>query len=361
MVTPDATVACGGDARPLADRDRPVHARRADLPDPREAPIAQSAPSVSRRARPRTRAGRPAPAARAAAGRRPPRRAALAEVAAVAELDPRPARDPRLRVAARAARPRPRAGASGCEPQPHQLRRGRAARRGSTTSTRGVSSSRRPTRPKGTAWTSRPPPSAARAKKKKPRCTPAKRKHHKKAKVLPRWTPRRRARSTAEEAAGLQEEEAAAEAAERRASQGHQARDAARARSRSACPPAAPAAEALGITSPIAVYTGPFGFAQAERLCGARLRPAPRPGRRRWPLGSRRPCSRSPARAAPRRWTARRRPTTATRSRPTTTTATTSCTGSTAWSARATSSSSGSRSCSTTGSRPPTTRSARRG
>src|SRR4029079_19167961 len=84
------------------------------------------------------------------------------------------------------------------------------------------------------------------------------------------------------EAPGLQEEEEAApEAVERHASQGHHARDAARARSRSTCPPAAPATEALGH------QLADRGLRRSVRLRPGRaasvaggIRPTPRPGGR---------------------------------------------------------------------------------
>ena len=127
-------------------------------------------------------------------------------------------------------------------------------------------------------------------------------------------------------------------------------------------PPPPPPPKLSVIKSPIAVYDGPFGAAQAERLLW-RAGFGPRPGQaaelaklgmENAVLSLTRPSGTAPMDGpAPND--------DGDPLAPYDHYGTTSCTGSTAWSARATSSSSGSRSSSTTGSRPPTTRSARRG
>ena len=121
-------------------------------------------------------------------------------------------------------------------------------------------------------------------KKKKARCTPAKRKHHKAAKHSSLDADGGAQEAPPQEAPGLQEEEAPPEAPERHPPRGHPARDAARARARSTCPPATPATEALGhqvadrrLRRSVRLRAG------RAAAVARRLRPAARPGRPRWP------------------------------------------------------------------------------
>ena len=120
-----------GDARPVADRHRPGHSRRADLPDRREGPDHAVRPQrqagVRDDERPRADQG-PRPDAQQAGDRLDP--AALAEVATLAQLDPRPAGDPHLCVA---AQPHPGAHAQAAavgQPQPQQPERAEPRRLG---------------------------------------------------------------------------------------------------------------------------------------------------------------------------------------------------------------------------------------
>ena len=275
-----------GDPRAVADHDRPDPPRRAEHPDCGEVADDRVRPEGQIGVSDDEHAGadaRPRPDPQRARHRL--QAAAVAEGAVVAELDPRAGRDPHLGVV---AHPHPRADPQPpavAQPQPRQPHP--AETRGLGDDHIGVHIS--------ACWLI---PGGARAdkgrvelataakrrkrKKKKSRCTPAKRKPLAKKKKAKRSSAEAEATAAARKKRRRKKRPVCKPKKKRKPGSGTHP-----AATRPATPPApgpaapvppAPPAPTLAvINSPIAVYSGPFGAAQAERLLW-RAGFGPRPG-----------------------------------------------------------------------------------